>query len=313
MVSNVPTDREKSIVTRLARQSCSAVPGCKVRFVRRVQEPGEQGLLLGIQLPPELRTTSNQVLTLQDICEAQSREHNLPIGLTVSQPAGTVGLIDLAFLPREAIAPIPANNTGAVQSSMRTVAITAAVAVLLLLIAFMARQPRIEVAGTSDHSQQKPAQKSTLVIARPQSNSETPQMTQAAHRPEDEANRPTDPTEHSTPVLAPELPTPTIPPSGNAFLIPKTNGSWPPQSPQGTGLPAVPTLNPPPPRQIPGSLNSPLTESANDLDWQRFYQKREPTGRQQALNELSRYSSLLRSQGKNTEADQVQKMILELP
>jgi len=308
MVGNIPTDTEKTILKELVGRSCAAVPGCKVRFVRRVQEPGEQGLLLGLQLPSEIRTNSTEIFKLQDICELQSRDCNLPIGLTVSQQPNKNGLLDLEFLPSEVVAP-PDLQVDDKQDS-QTVIVTAAVIVLLILAGYFLFKPKsdFQMANTNNHVSPKVEPTKQEVIAQPPRSSSPPLI---APQPINNPNEP-------IAIFAP--PKSQVSSKQEAYVqMPGARDEqqpdlWIKDNPsKEQALPGIDSWNahlPPKIEKLEGPPSRHLEQVVQD---QTSESASESSSRKEASNELYKYEALLRLKGRIEEADQVKKMILELP
>ena len=135
----IPTDREKRIITELVEQGRSLVPGMMVRFIEHVEQPGQkEGIVIGIQLPPDLPAKSMEAFLLHDLFKKYGREQCLPIGLVLKELANIKGATDLSFLPANVIAPSQAISARPGAFAVpRPLAISIAVIVVLLLAALV--------------------------------------------------------------------------------------------------------------------------------------------------------------------------------
>jgi hypothetical protein len=309
MVGNIPTDTEKTILKDLVDRSRAAVPGCKVRFVRRVQEPGEQGLLLGLQLPSEIRTNSTEIFKLQDICELQSRDCNLPIGLTVSQQPNKNGLLDLEFLPSEVVAPPEAQNDD--KNDPQTIIVSAAIIILLVLAGYLLFKPKSDVQMANENNQVspkvQPAQQD--VIAQPPESPKnlpsipTPQQVNSINQPIADLS----PTKSHFPSK--EEASISLPGAAH-----KDQDWWSKDTPsKDQVLPGIETWNSHLPPRIEIFKGPPLSQTTQVVGEQLSAQVNGSSSRKNSLDELNKYESWLRSNGRIEEADRVEKMILDLP
>jgi len=308
MVGNIPTDTEKTILKDLVDRSCAAVPGCKVRFVRRVQEPGEQGLLLGLQLPSEIRTNTTEIFKLQDICELQSRDSKLPIGLTVSQQSNKNGLLDLEFLPSEVVAPPDVQND---KQDPQTIIVSAAIIILLVLAGYLLFKPKsdIQIANENNHVSPKVQPTQQDVIAQPPESPKnlpsipTPQQVNSNNQPIADLFPPKShfPSKEEASVQ--------LPGAGH-----KDQDLWLKDTPsKDLVLPGIESWNAHLPPKVEVLNGPPSSQTTQVVGHQVSAQEDGSSSRKNSLDELTKYESWLRSNGHIEEADRVEKMILELP
>lgn len=101
--SIIATSEEQAIIGQVIQQAQKLAPYTKVNFICRVRQNDKSGLLLGMHLDHPGAIGEIQSFDLYDLLQAQSKQSNIPLGITCGDAPKNFPQLDLNFLPPDTI------------------------------------------------------------------------------------------------------------------------------------------------------------------------------------------------------------------